>query len=360
MKEEYFQGLNYSLANEDTWIEYDLAPENAHSYFCVCGSGSRVIPLLAKNPKELHISDLSGAQLKLFRLRFNAIKKLNYEEYLFLLGYKPIHAGSDRISLINKLELADEDMTYWNHFEYLWKDQGFIYLGKWENHFMGLGRLYQKLILKNLLPIFDTRDLNEQGSRLNQYWNKKLFNLYTKIVLNPWVANKLLYKGHFAGSKDKRTNPLSAADYVAHEFNDLFVNTWVKANYFLQLIFLNKVQFDEAFPAECSQDLFFKIKNSSTQIYYHQEDLLKLLKQNPHNFYSLSDTFSYMSDKEVSSFLSGLPQDVPVGAQIVIRTFMRKPHFQIVSPWVTDVELNKILAKADCTRMYEFSILKKT
>jgi hypothetical protein len=67
-----------------------------------------------------------------------------------------------------------------------------------------------------------------------------------------------------------------------------------------------------------------------------------------------------MSDNEVSSFLASLPQAVPVGAQIVIRTFMRKPHFQIISPWVTDLELNKKLAKADCTRMYEFSVLKKT
>ena len=359
MKEKYFQGLNYSLANEDTWVEYNLAPENAKSYFCVCGSGSRVIPLIAKNPKEIHISDLSEAQLKLFRLRFQAIKELSYEEYLFFLGYQRQLLEKDRIKMMGELHLSDNDKIYWKHFENLWKDDGFIYLGKWEKHFMSLGKIYQRLIFKKLVPLFDTLDLKEQESRLNNYWNKKIFNLYTKIVLNPWVANKLLYKGHFAGSDDKRTNPLSAADYVAQEFNDLFEKTWVKANYFLQLIFLNKVEFDEAFPAECSPDLFHKIKNSTTEIFYHQEDLLKLLKQKAHDFYSLSDTFSYMSDSEVSSFLTSLPQNVPIGSQIVIRTFMRKPHFQIVSPWVTDVELNKNLAKIDCTRMYEFSVLKK-
>jgi S-adenosylmethionine-diacylglycerol 3-amino-3-carboxypropyl transferase len=359
MTNQYFQGLNYSLANEDTWIEYKLAPENAQSFFCVCGSGSRVIPLLAKNPKKLHIVDLSSAQLRLFRLRISAIKVLSYDEYLFFLGYRQKNEGLDRRILLNKLGLDGDDLKYWNYFEKDWKNDGFIYLGRWERHFMKLGKFYQKIFLKNLFPLFETTSQADQLKRLPHLWSKKLFNFYTNIVLNPWVANKMLYKGHFAGSEEKRTNPLSAADYVAHEFNDLFETTWVKSNYFLQLIFLGKVFFKEAFPAECDVELFNKIKINTTEIFYHQENLLTLLKQSPHDFYSLSDTFSYMSDSEVSSFLTGLPESVPLGAQIIIRTFMRKPHFKVELPWKTDQELNMKLAKDDCTRMYEFCVLKK-
>jgi S-adenosylmethionine-diacylglycerol 3-amino-3-carboxypropyl transferase len=360
MTNQYFQGLNYSLANEDTWIEYKLAPEDAQSFFCVCGSGSRVIPLLAKNPKKLHIVDLSSAQLRLFRLRLSAIKVLSYDEYLFFLGYRQQHKGLDRRNILQKLNLDEDDLKYWNYFEKDWANDGFIYLGRWERHFMKLGKFYQKIFLKNLLPLFETNSLPDQLKKLPHLWSKRLFNFYTKIVLNPWVANKMLYKGHFAGSEEKRTNPLSAADYVAHEFNDLFETTWVKCNYFLQLIFLGKISFEEAFPIECDVEIFNKIKLNRTEIIYHQDNLLTLLKQSPHDFYSLSDTFSYMSDSEVSSFLTGLPDSVPLGAQIIIRTFMRKPHFKVVSPWKTNEELNLKLAKEDCTRMYEFCVLKKS
>ena len=38
---------------------------------------------------------------------------------------------------------------------------------------------------------------------------------------------------------------------------------------------------------------------------------------------------------------------------------MRKPSFKITPPWKTDPELNLKLAKEDCTRMYEFSVLEK-
>ena len=359
MSEKYFQGLNYSLANEDTWVEYRLAPENANSYFAVCGSGSRVIPLLAKNPKHLHIVDLSDAQLKLFRLRLEGIKKLSYEEYLFFLGYLTKHAGANRTDLMKKLMLSSEDLAYWKHFEREWEHQGFIYLGRWEAHFMMLGRLFNKITFANLLPVFEAQSLTQQMKIISRHWRPTLFKIYTKIVMNEWVANKLLYKGSFAGSKSNKTMQISAAEYVHQEFNDLFQTTWVKGNYFLQMIFLNKVTFKEAFPAECDEALFMKIKDSTTVIHFYQKNLLELLKEAPHDFYSLSDTFSYMSDNDVSNFLSSLPASIATNTKMVIRTFMRKPSFKITPPWKTDQELNLKLAKEDCTRMYEFSVLEK-
>ena len=359
MSEVYFHGLNYSLANEDTWVEYRLAPENAHSIFTVCGSGSRAIPLIAKNPQELHIVDLSEAQLKLFRLRLSAIKKLSYQDYLYFLGYETKSNSSKRQDLLNQLELSEQDLTFWKSFQTQWQDAGFIYLGKWEKHFMMLGKLFQKLTFKSLLPLFSTANMEEQTEIMSKHWSDSFFRIYTKIVMNEWVANKLLYKGSFAGAKDKKTMTVSAADHVSGEFSDLFKNTWVKSNYFLQLIFLNKVTFKEAFPAECDEGLFNKIKASSTKVFFYQENLLELLKVKPHDFYSLSDTFSYMKDEDVSDFLESLPGDIKPNTNMVIRTFMRSPSFKIGPQWETNSELNSKLAKDDCTRMYEFRVLSK-
>jgi S-adenosylmethionine-diacylglycerol 3-amino-3-carboxypropyl transferase len=356
---QYFQGLNYSLANEDTWIEHRLAPEGTQSIFSVCGSGSRVIPLLAKKPEQLHIVDLSETQLALFRLRHAAIRYLEYEEFLFLLGYKRVLASTTRVSLLSRLNLSQNDLELWKKNEIFWSEQGFIYLGKWERHFMKIGRLFQKLTFKDLRPLFEARNLDEQRSILNKHWKPEFFRIYCKVVMNEWVANRLLYKGSYAGGKGKKTMQETAAEFVFREINDLFQNTWLRGNYFLNMIFLNEVSAPESFPAECDQAIFQQVKKAETKVSFHQQNLLELLLKHPHDFYSLSDTFSYMQDAEVMDFLSKLPEDIKPSTKIVIRTFMRKPTFKVSSPWVSDPKVNKDLAHNDCTRMYEMSVLTK-
>jgi S-adenosylmethionine-diacylglycerol 3-amino-3-carboxypropyl transferase len=353
----YFQGLNYGLANEDTWIEYDLAPVGAKSFFSVCGSGSRVTPLLARSPEELHVVDLSETQLALCRLRIAAMKNLSYPEYLYFLGYVK-EGKTKRSDLMARLQLNADDERLWKGQQTLWDHQGFIYLGKWERHFMKVGKLFQAISFSDLRPVFEARNLEEQKQILKKHWHPKLFHLYTKVVMNEWVANRLLYKGHYAGGSDKKTMKITAADFVFNEVNDLFQNTWVRGNYFLTMIFLNEVSTKDSYPAECNEEIFEKVKKNETNLHYHKRNLLELLMDKGHDFYSLSDTFSYMQDSEVKDFLSKLPVAGPK-SQIVIRTFMRKPSFKISHPWKTDDQKNKDLAKKDCTRMYEFNLLER-
>lgn len=355
----YFQGLNYSLANEDTWVEHQLLPTEVDSIFTVCGSGSRVLPLIAKNPGQIHVVDLSETQLKLFRLRLAAAKNLSPAEFHYLLGYTQVSPLS-RSQLMAKLPLSPDDQNFWKSQESAWQNAGFIYLGKWERHFMKMGKYFQLIPGVNVAPLFEAKDLTEQKEIIKKYWKPAFFKFYTKVVLNEWISNKLLYKGSYAGAKAARTTEMSTADFVFSEFNDLFHHTWVRSNYFLNMIFLNQVTNPECFPAECDPEILAAVRASKSQVQCHQRDLLSLLNEKPHDFYSLSDTFSYMKDQEVGAFLSQLPKEIKTNSQMVIRTFMRKPKFAISAPWVTDPVLNKALAKKDCTRVYEFTWLKKS
>lgn len=355
---KYFQGLNYSLANEDTWIEYDLLPQNAKSVFSVCGSGSRVLPLIAKNPEEITVVDLSPTQLALCRLRIKAAKNLSWEDYLFLLGYKT-DGPVMRSDLMSKIDLTGDDQKLWKEIQPDWEARGFIYLGKWENHFMKLGKLYTFIPGIDLKPLFDAESLEAQREMLKRYWTPRFFKLFTKIVLNDWVSNKLLYKGSFAGGKEKRTSERSASELVFEEFSDLFENTWIRSNYFLNMIFLGKIKYQEAYPLEALEEVWHGVRNSKSEIYFSTGNLLSMVQEKAYDFYSLSDTFSYMNSEDLQDFLPSLPKDVVSGSQMVIRTFMRKPQFQVNSSWRTDTKKNLDSAKKDCTRVYEFHILKK-
>lgn len=355
---KYFQGLNYSLANEDTWVEYDLLPRNVKAVFSVCGSGSRVLPLIAKEPEELMVVDLSWAQLALCRLRIEAARALSWEEYLFFLGYRK-SGPSKRADLMAKLKLPPDDQALWKEIQTSWEDNGFIYLGKWENHFMKLGKLFGRIPGIDVAPLFAAESFEKQREILSKHWHPNVFRLFTKIVLNEWVSNKLLYKGSFAGGKERRTSERSASELVFEEFSDLFQNTWVRSNYFLNMIFLGQVNYEEAYPLEALEEVWLGVKSSKTQITYSTGNLLAHIKEKSYDFYSLSDTFSYMNTEELENFLPSLPPSVSSGSQMIIRTFMRKPQFPISSPWQTEEEKNLACAKKDCTRVYEFLVLRK-
>ena len=59
MAEKYFNSLNYTIGNEDASLELAVLPEKAQHVFTVAGSGSRIIPLLSKNPLRLTCVDSS-------------------------------------------------------------------------------------------------------------------------------------------------------------------------------------------------------------------------------------------------------------------------------------------------------------
>ena len=134
---EYFESLNYTLSNEDSRIEYALCSENLEAVFCIGGSGARVLPLVARNPRTLDVCDLSAEQLALVELRIQAARALTRDEFLFLLGYRgglpgDTNVGDDRLALFNRVELSIETKRFWLEREKAWRPRGFILLGRWK------------------------------------------------------------------------------------------------------------------------------------------------------------------------------------------------------------------------------------
>lgn len=80
-------GLNYTLANEDTGFEYSFLKPDSEHIVSVAGSGSRVFPFLAKNPKKVSCIDLSLNQLRLTELRVESTRLLSFAEFQAFWGY---------------------------------------------------------------------------------------------------------------------------------------------------------------------------------------------------------------------------------------------------------------------------------
>lgn len=366
MAKEYFSDLNYTLANEDTTVEWELLREKARHVFCIAGSGARVFPLLGRHPAKLDVIDMSPSQLYLCELRVQAAKTLSYEEWLFFFGYRGglqrggRLQGDDRRAIFEEIPLGDAAKAYWSERAAGWSPRGFIYLGKWESHFLRLGRIFRDVLRSDFSPIFEAQNLPEQIELYRKHFPSKRFSAFLKVAASEWVFNRFLYKGHFAGADDKRTDRRSPSRFIEEEFHRLFHSMLARKSYFLQMLFLGRVVYEEGLPLDAQDFLFQTVKSSPTEIRYRAGNLLEILPSEPYDFVSLSDTISYLDPEAANGLLQKMHPQVPRGGHVVIRSFMRAPTSPDLNGWEELVEAERRAYEIDVTGVYKFHIFRKT
>lgn len=364
MAKEYFSDLNYTLSNEDTRIEFDLLPDGVDRVFSIAGSGARCLPLIAKNPKHLDVIDMSISQLYLCELRLQAMKTLSYEEYLFFIGYRGglqsgRDDGDDREALFKKLSLSGEAKSYWADRVAGWRGRGFILLGRWESHFQKLGFLFRNVLQCDFSKVFEAQSLEEQIDLYHKHWPKIRWNSFIRVAASEFVFNKFLYKGHFSGKAEHKTEERSPSQFIMEEFDRVFKTQLVRKNYFMQILFLGRIAYEEGLPLEAHQHIIEGVKKSKTHIRYLHGNLLEHLPKYPYDFISLSDTISYLSDNDANQILHKLSPETKSSSQMVIRSFMRAPTAIDTKGWGTLKEKDSWAQAKDGTGVYQFHIFSK-
>ncbi|WP_413290567.1 DUF3419 family protein [Bdellovibrio sp. HCB337] len=365
MAQEYFSDLNYTLANEDTRVEYDLLPEKMSRVFSIAGSGARCLPLIARHPKELDVVDMSVSQNYLCELRYQATKVLSYEEYLFLLGYRgALQSGKDqgdsRVEIFNKIELSPDAKTYWLERSAGWSPRGFILLGRWESHFQKLGYLFRDVLQCDFSKVFEAQTLSEQIELYEKHWPHVRWKSFMRVAASEYVFNKFLYKGHFSGRSEAKTEARPPYQFVQEEFDRIFRSQLVRKNYFMQILFLGKIAYEEGLPLEAHQHIFEKVKSAPTKVNYLLGNLLEHLPRKNYDFISLSDTISYLPQENANQILQGLHPETKSNSQVVIRSFMRAPTAPDTRGWQECKDQDVWAQKMDGTGVYQFHIFKKS
>jgi S-adenosylmethionine-diacylglycerol 3-amino-3-carboxypropyl transferase len=364
MAVEYFSDLNYTLANEDTQIEYRLMPDNAKAVFSVAGSGARCLPLIAKNPDEIHVVDMSVSQLYLCELRYQAAKVLTYEEWLYFLGYRGglqdgSLEGDTRLELFERIQLSTEAYKYWTDRKQGWEKRGFILLGRWEGHFQKLGKIFKDYLKCDFSGIFKAQNLPEQIDLYDKTWPHVRWKSFLRILASEYVFNKFLYKGHFAGKSSHKTESRPPYQLVEEEFKRVFTTQLARKSYFMQILFLGEIRYEEGLPLEAHRRIFEAIKAANTKVHYHLGNLLDVLPKTAFDFISLSDTISYIPTDRAEKILQDLHPKTPKGTRVVIRSFMRAPQDIALDGWRRLPRAESEAHKNDSTGVYQFHIFEK-
>lgn len=354
----YFVGLNYSLANEDTQIEKDLLPLDARSVLSVAGSGARVLPLLSNNPVALTVIDLSPAQLALTELRIALARSTQRSEFLEFMGYRACFA-TRRLEIFHSLPLSEGTQALCQGESDKWAPGGWIYLGKWERHFLKLNRILRLVLGTSIDRIFEASNLEAQVQAYERHWRRGVFRAFLKILASDFVFNSFLYKGHFAGSQADRTESRPTWQFLEEEFDRIFRTQLVKESFFLQLMFLGRLIYEEGLPTEAEVEVLSAVKTATTQVTFKSENLLESIARMPHDFYSLSDTLSYLPSEDARAVLSRVHPEAPDGAKLIFRSFLRAPVVENHERWQRMESEELRAARTERTGVYRFHFFEK-
>lgn len=364
MGKQYFYNLNYSLANEDTSLEWGIAKKhNPKKILSVCGSGGRVTPLVHKEAELITAVDISKIQLELLKLRLSTYKKFSYKDYLEFWGFAPytqIDLSKEREELFYKLELDPvargifKDIFENNNWESI------LYLGKWEKTFVLFSKMARLFLGNKIDEFFRLSDMESQKLYMERSFPHLRWNLIVTILGNKSVFNTLLYKGDFV----KKNIPESYYRYYKQAFNHLFTNQLMKESFFVQLCFLGAILYPEGNVIEAHEETFLRVKdwinnNGEKKVRYVNNDLISELESGIHkyDFVSLSDVPSYFEGELEKNFMQRITKGLNKNAIVVLRSYLRVPNANLKDYTDVSSEYRDLISK-ESVQMYKVNIYK--
>ena len=324
MAQDYFSQLNYTLGDEDTWVEYHMLPEAARHVMCIAGSGGRVLPLLARAPKQLTCVDILDVQLWLTEMRLEALRALEHADYLAFLGYPPQPmSAAQRETCFQRLDLSAPAREHLGALFSRLKWAPVIYMGRFEKTIITLSKIVSLFTGKRGARIFDFATLEEQRAYYASGFPHMAWKMVLFLLGNSTVLNSLLYKGDFP----KKNIPQSAYAVYRDIFFKLMNEMPARNSFFLQLVFFGEVRYPEGNPVECDAAVYAAARQAlaNTEISYLKGDVLAAADESV-DFLSLSDVPSFFKGEVETTYMQQLSEKLAPGAQVVYRGHLRIPQ----------------------------------
>jgi S-adenosylmethionine-diacylglycerol 3-amino-3-carboxypropyl transferase len=362
----YFKNLNYTLANEDTRFELNLAQRvNARSILTVAGSGGRAWPLLAANPEQLVLLDMAQIQLQLASLRLATIKQFNFRDFCLFWGFPPFRSTENQSARAWLFDQLDLDQATRETFRVIFVSndfEGLIYAGRWERSVIRIPQLLRRIVGKTYDEIFSFKDMESQQAYFDKALKSAMWLTIPRLVLrvfgNAAYFNAFLYKGSFA----IKNIPESYFEFYRQAFRRMFAQGLARENFFLQLCFLGRLEFAEGNPVEAQPEVFSAMQKSlaDCRISMLEGDFFEKAVScgSRFDFVSLSDVSSYFSGAREVNFLQVLKPCLVPGAIVVSRCYLRVPENTDVTGFTDISHEHEDLIASEKIQMYKIFIYR--
>ncbi len=353
----FLETLNYSSSNEDSHSEVkSLRIGQEDSVLCITGSGARTLDLLIESPREILSIDFNPSQNFLLELKMQAIRHLEYEEFLEFLGVFPSRKRDHLYKTIRQ-SLPIDAKNYWDRNSAM-IENGVIYQGRWERYFHQLERLMSVVRPHLRDKLFSCTSLSDQARIWRHEWNTLLWRLFLRSI-----SSRAVWKYIFGDPGFYRYVPVSFSTYkyLNMRFSSAFENIFVKDSPFTALLFFGKYNPNCGLPAHLQECHYKTLRNTLERVRIVTESLLEYLrccKKNSFDKYSLSDFASYTNPEEYKRIWTGIIKTASREARVCERQFLVKRDLPVeVRSFVTlDEALESELTRIDDSIFYTFVI----
>jgi S-adenosylmethionine-diacylglycerol 3-amino-3-carboxypropyl transferase len=357
-KLNYLQNLNYTLGDEDSIVEYELLPEKVDHVVAIAGSGGRILPLIAKQPKQITCIDLLDEQLYITELRNQAMKKLDLNKFRAFLGYPPYSiTPQERKRIFDNIEISDNARRYLYRLFSKNKWTEIIYIGKFEKTMLALSKINVLLTGKGGRGIFKCDNLIDQQT----YYKTKFPQSKWNTVLFLLETTGLLKMSFCKGNQLKKNTNKFHYTHFKNTYHAIFNNIWVNSSFLAHLWFWGKVTNIEGNPIEADERIYDLAKSylGGCTINYLKDDIVKFIAGSPAksiDFVSFSDVPSFIEERE-NDYLQLIKPALSNQSTVVVRGGVK-----IIQPDTAGFinlknDYEDLLAK-ETTQLWEIDIYK--
>jgi S-adenosylmethionine-diacylglycerol 3-amino-3-carboxypropyl transferase len=360
MSLSYFNTLNYTLANEDTTLEYEMIADQTPHVMAVAGSGGRVLPLLARHLGRLTCVDVSLQQLFLTELRIESLRALDHAEFLTFWGYPPRSAEpAERKELFARIALRPQVQEFFTGYFASLDWESILYAGKWEKAIAKLSKLNRTLTGVKGLGVFGMLSQSEQKKYMATEFPTTAWNMTMTLIGQAFVFNSVLYKGSFP----KKNIPEGNFEFYSTSLQRVFALAPARESFLLQLFFYGKIIYAEANPIECRADVFAQAKAGlkSTEVRYELGSILDMAAKSeiPIDFLSLSDVPSYFSGETEKGFMQMIRPGLTADAIVVVRNYLRIPEGTNLKGYVRATSKYTHLIQKEKVQLYKIDVFQR-
>jgi S-adenosylmethionine-diacylglycerol 3-amino-3-carboxypropyl transferase len=354
--------LNYTYVNEDHVVEYKLVePGTAHAV-AVAGSGTRLVPLLARSPKKLTLIDISQEQVWLSQFRLATIRSFDRERYMAFWGY----VGAPQLNADERRRLAGDirgcDPNAFQFVRSVLEENGWgplLPVGLWEKTFKRISRRIRMVLGQATIDaVFSHKDDESYQSYLRDEFPWVRWKVLTAIFANSSFFNAVLYGSQFP--------KMNLSDGYMSYYNTALRRTLTccpaRENFFLQILMLGKVAFPEALGLDVHPELYGAAQAAEAEVIIKRGNLLEdgASVSSPASFFAVSDVPSYFKDEMAIQWLQKLGPAMAPGGMLVARYYRHKPVGSDYAGWKNETAEHTSVCDEEKTFMYSYDILRRS
>jgi S-adenosylmethionine-diacylglycerol 3-amino-3-carboxypropyl transferase len=322
-----------------------LTPRPGERMVAITSGGDNVLEFLLSDPSELVAIDLNPLQNLLLELKIAAIRHLDHDALLELLGVRTPGDRSRHHYQRLRPELGDAARGYWDDNQQIF-EQGLLMQGGFEKYHAMLRRVIRVVVGKRRINrLFAIEDPREQRQFFDRQWNGLGWRALLKIGCSRPVLGRRLDPSWFTDQTiaDAGSHFAALAEHAIAELP-------VRPNYFLSMILRGSYLDEESVPAYLRVENHDVIRRRLDRIRMVTDDVAAALEREPSgsiDCLALSNVFEYSPPEIFDRGRAAILRVARPGARFSLRNLLAPRRLADDAAFSIDPELSTALQRAD-------------